>query len=382
MPDQGFIVFSDDWGEHPSSSQHLFRRIAQTHNVLWVNTIGMRKPLFSWGDLAKARRKIRKMLDWQLDRAKKRDDPPRLTVCQPVMLPYANNALIRKWNAASVRRAVTKRARQIGMQRPILVSTVPNACDLVGKLEESRTVYYCVDDFSTWTGFDHDLVRQMDAAMIAKADVILTTSQSLHDHVTRTGKLVSMLTHGVDIDHFAMIPDREHPVLARICGQRIGFFGVIDDRLDQALIRAVASARPDVAIVFAGPVLSMPTQLSELPNIHFIGSIAYAHLPFFVAGLSALILPYKVDDSTVAIAPLKLKEYLATGRPVIATSMHEVLAFSEHLICCDDGDSWLRAVDTALKTPLKKGRHNIPDWLLAQSWDNKAAQMLALMKQE
>ncbi len=382
MPDRGFIVFSDDWGEHPSSSQHLFRRIAATHDVLWVNTIGMRKPRLSSLDLTKARRKIRKMLDWKPDRAKKRDDPPRLMVCQPFMLPYANNPLIRRVNAASVKRAVSKRARQMGMRAPVLVSSVPNACDLVGKLGESRTVYYCVDDFSQWTGFDHDLVREMDASLLAKADIVLATSDFLHDHLRQSGKPVSMLTHGVDIDHFAFIPEREHPVLANIAGPRVGFFGVIDDRLDQTLVAAIAGARPDVAFVFAGPVLSPQQQLRDLPNVHFLGSLAYAHLPFLVAGLSALILPYKVNDSTAAISPLKLKEYLATGRPVIATPMHEVLAFADHIGCHSNASAWLSALDAALQLPLRNGQQAVPDWLQQESWDHKAQQMLALIKRD
>jgi glycosyltransferase involved in cell wall biosynthesis len=381
MPDRGFIVFSDDWGEHPSSSQHLFRRIAATHDVLWVNTIGMRKPRLSSLDLTKARRKIRKMLDWKPDRAKKRDDPPRLSVCQPFMLPYANNPLVRRINAVSVKRAVAKRARQMGMSAPILVSSVPNACDLVGKLGESCTVYYCVDDFSQWTGFDHDLVREMDASLIAKADVVLATSDFLHDHLQQSGKPVSMLTHGVDIEHFAFIPEREHPVLASISGPRIGFFGVIDDRLDQELVAAIARARPGVAFVFAGPVLSPPQLLRDLPNVHFLGSLAYAHLPFFVAGLSALILPYKVNDSTAAISPLKLKEYLATGRPVIATPMHEVLGFADYIHCHADATGWLDSIDAALHKPLGQGRRPVPDWLRQEGWDHKARQMLSLMTQ-
>jgi glycosyltransferase involved in cell wall biosynthesis len=295
------------------------------------------------------------------------------------MLPYANNSLIRRVNAASVRRSVAKRARQMGMQEPILVSSVPNACDLVGQLGESHTVYYCVDDFSQWNGFDHDLVREMDANMLKKADIVLVPSEYLRDHLAHTGKPVSMLTHGVDIDHFADIPEREHPVLAEITGPRIGFFGVVDDRLDQVLVHAIAQARPDIAFVFAGPILSVPLTLYGLPNVHFIGALDYAHLPYFIAGLSALILPYKVDDSTAAISPLKLKEYLATGRDVIATPMHGVVAFADHIACRADTAGWLDAIEDALKQPLKNGQHSVPGWLIQESWDHKAQQMLALM---
>jgi glycosyltransferase involved in cell wall biosynthesis len=268
------------------------------------------------------------------------------------------------------------------MQQPILVTSVPNACDIAGQLGEKRSVYYCVDDFSQWSGYDHDLVREMNDALLKKADIILATSDYLLDQIRQSGKPVSLLTHGVDIDHFSLIPEREHPVLAAIKSPRIGFFGVVDDRIDQALIYTVARARPGVTFVFAGPVLDMPQQLRDLPNVRFIGTIAYAHMPFLVAGLSALILPYKIDDSTAAIAPLKLKEYIATGRPIIATPMAEVVPFKEHVVCHADSDGWIKAVDAALQKPMDKGQQRIPEWLKTQSWDHKAQQMLTLMTRD
>lgn len=375
-----FIVFADDWGVHPSSSQHLFRRIATDHDVLWVNTIGLRRPQWTLQDVGKALQKAQRMFRDEGRSARHKDDPPRLYVCQPFMLPFASNRLVRALNARSVRRTVMRWSRKLALHRPVLVAATPAAGDMAGQLGESKTVYYCVDDFSEWAGHDHQLVRDMEARLIARTDIAIAASHLLQSQLAAMAQPAVLLSHGADLELFSDIPEREHPALAGIGYPRIGYFGAIDERMDIALIEKLAKARPDIAFILGGPLLTNVLRLQNLPNVHFTGVLAYAHLPYLVAGLNGLILPYKVDRSTAAISPLKLKEYLATGRPVVASPLAEIISFSEHLRVARNVDDWLSAIDRAAATPLKSGRQILPDWLAAHGWNQKVDEFLETVK--
>lgn len=376
----GFIVFADDWGGHPSSSQHLFQRIAAKHDVLWVNTVGMRRPRLTRSDFGKAWAKMRRMFRRGADQPQRPGDPPRLHVCQPFMLPFAGVSAVRRFNAHSVRRVVRQRLDALGLQKPVLVAAAPAAGDVAGDLGEEQIVYYCVDDFSNWAGYDHELVRKMEARLIERTDIAIATSHLLQSLLRAQGKDADLLPHGADISLFSAIPEREHPMLAGIKGPRVGYFGAIDERLDDKLLAGLARARPDIAFILAGPRLAAHSRLDALANVHFIGEMAYANLPYLVAGLSALLLPYRVDRSTAAVSPLKLKEYLATARPVVASGLAEINEFSDHLAIGRDLASWLRAIDAAVQIPLTSGQQPIPQWLADEGWDRKAEQFLEMIR--
>ncbi len=372
-----FIVFSDDWGGHPSSCQHLFRRIAKRHDVLWVNTVGMRRPTLDWTDAKKAWRKALRMFRASTDDSAARSNDLRLHVVQPLMLPF-NNGALRRFNLRSVISTVARRSSELGIARPILVSTVPNAADYAGHLGERRVVYYCVDDFSQWPGFDHDLVRDMEAQLVSRADVIIATSRKLHRTLRASGKEIRLLTHGVDLAHFGRAADRIHRALIRIPRPRAGYFGLIDRRSDLPLVAETAARMRDVSFVLAGPVETDVAALTRLPNVHFTGALPYAELPELVHGLDVLFLPYLVNDFTASISPLKLKEYLATGRPVIATPMAEAVSARDHLQIASTPEEWSAAIRAALTADIAERRRKMIDLLQDESWERKASEFVRI----
>ena len=188
-----FLVFSDDWGEHPSSCQHLFRRISQRYKVLWVNTIGMRDPKPGLVDLKKAVAKFRKMLRRYPNGSRNALIGIEMEVCQPPMLPFSRLAGVRLINRASVVRSVRGRLAGLGMTGPVLVTTVPNACDYIGNFGESKVIYYCVDDFSEWPGLKKKMVKRMEDELIRKSDSLVATSQKLFDRLSKSGKSACLL---------------------------------------------------------------------------------------------------------------------------------------------------------------------------------------------
>ncbi len=375
-----FIVFSDDWGEHPSSCQHLFRQIAVRHTVLWVNTIGMRSPKLSGSDLRKAGLKISKMLKGRHggSRGSGKPEPP-VHVCQPFMLPFSSIRLVRWLNKRWVLRSVRRAAAELKIHRPVVVSTVPNACDYVNDFGASRVVYYCVDDFTKWPGLEHDLVRDMERQLIAGADVLVATSRVLYQKLGVGQKPVHLLTHGVDLPLFSAEADAEHPCLRGIPKPRAGYFGLFDERTDQSLMAAVTAANPNMEFVFTGPLATAPTAvLRSRPNVHFTGSVPYGELSALVKGLDVLFIAYVVNDFTASISPLKLKEYIVTGKTVIATPMPEALLLKEHINIAASAADWTAVLSRGLQ-PDVAGRKAVVQRAMAhESWAAKACEFVQL----
>lgn len=375
-----FLVFSDDWGEHPSSCQHIFRHIAKDHRVLWVNTIGMRNPTLSMTDLRKIVLKGWKMLRFRRERGKKLQYEGHLNVCQPVMLPFVRLPIVREFNAWSVTRRVRSAMHAINLHEPVVVTTVPNAADYAGLLAGRRVVYYCVDDFSLWPGLDSQLVRDMEQRLIEKSDAVIAVSDALAEKFKWSGKPAHVLTHGVDLEHFGNPGRVEHPTLRAIPRPRVGFFGLIDGRFDGTLVAEVARRMPDVSFVFAGPKDASAKELPAHGNVHFVGPISYTELPAFISGMAALILPYKTDELGRVLSPLKLKEYLATGKPVISAPICAAEEWSGLAYVAKTTEEWVELMRQVFDGIPGDSAQAIDARLLAQSWSQKASELLEVCR--
>ena len=372
-----FLVFSDDWGEHPSSCQHIFRHIAKDHRVLWVNTIGMRNPTLSWSDIRKVFVKVSKMLGKKRTPAAAEMDA-NVTVCQPLMLPGSRSRAVRAFNARSVTRKVSAMMRSLGMENPIVVTTVPNASEYPELLKGRKVVYYCVDDFSLWPGLEADVVTEMETRLVDRTDCIITASETLLQRLSKSGKPTRLLTHGVDLELFSTPAKYELPTLKDIPTPRVGFFGLIDGRMDWELLIPLVKRMPEVSFVFAGPVDASAAELPQLENIHFIGRVEYRELPKFVAGLEALMLPYRTGELSEAISPLKLKEYLATGKPVVSTPIAEARRWSDVICNAETVVEW-----NDVLSRLGDRLPNLPRLaddrrLFKESWKHKADKFLEI----
>lgn len=371
-----FLVFSDDFGEHPSSCQHLFRHISQQNSILWVNTIGMRSPRLTKRDLIKTLIKIRKMALSFFGKEKKIPNITNIKVCQPPMIPFLNIPFIRAINRRSVAHHVKRQLDALNFKNPILVITAPNACDYIGLFSEKRVVYYCVDDFSQWPGLEKNLVKEMETELIIKSDIHIATSQLLLEKIERFGKHAKLLTHGVDIDFFSNTQTGEHKLLANIPKPRVGYFGLFDDRSDQELITKIATALPNVSFVITGDIETDTSQIAKLPNIYFTGSIPYSELPAMAMGYDICMLPYKINELTNAIQPLKIKEYLATGKPVISTAIKEAEKLVPLICASNSPEEWLEFIQARLENPTSLDLKERKTLIKNESWEKKSEQFL------
>jgi len=342
-----FIVISDDWGRHPFSCQHLMKQFLPSNRALWVQTVGMRRPTLSLYDL---RRSIQKFSSFVARDEPSVDLPVNLDTLSPVMLPFGNR-LIRSFNRHSLVQKVRRRVVELGFKDPILLTTLPNAADFLGELNEKLIIYYCVDDFLRWPGVNRTLVAEMEERLLSRADLLVCSSGELAALKRHNGLTTKVLPHGVDFDHFSRAACPHHgavPLLEGISRPRIGYFGLLGEWVDIQLLELLASNNPSWSFVFMGTVITDTSRLKSMSNVLFTGPVPYERLPEYVSSLDVLILPYRTSGRGHSITPLKLREYLATGKPIVATSIPECRLYEKVVVIAASHEEFLAGIEQAV----------------------------------
>lgn len=367
-----FLVFSDDWGEHPSSCQHLFKILSDLHPTIWVNTVGLRVPGFNLNDAVKSFRKLSAMMSEPgRDRQHKEQATP--IVCIPPMTPFHSPPWLANWNHNSLKKNVLKELRQQRFDEYTIITTTPSVSDVLSQLGARKIIYYCVDDFSEWPGMEKQLILDLEGRLLQQTDAVICTSQVLYEKF-RDYYPTHLLKHGVDLELFSSPAPVEHRCLDRIPSPRVGYFGNIDQRTDFHFIQKLALALPYVSFVFTGPTQANVSDLKMHPNIFFTGAIPYEELPSVVQGWDACLLPYHLNALTRNINPLKLKEYLATGKPVISTPLPDVCELSEFVKIIEARNiaGWRNAIDEAISGQWLPDKKALGEFLANESWTRKA----------
>ena len=210
----------------------------------------------------------------------------------------------------------------------------PMALPLLGELSPRAIVYDCMDELSAFKGAPRQM-RQRETALLKSADLVVTGGPRLYAAKRDANPNVLCLPSAVDAEHYAArraigdapAMERANALQGRIAEPRLGFFGVIDARLELELIAAVADADPDWQVVMVGPVAKIaPEALPRRANLHWLGQQPYALLPQLVAGWDVCLMPFALNESTEFISPTKTLEYMAAGKPVVSTPIHDVKA--------------------------------------------------------
>jgi glycosyltransferase involved in cell wall biosynthesis len=342
------LVFADDWGRHPSSCQHLVRRLRNDYRILWVNSIGTRRVR---ADSLTLRRGLEKLKNWR--QGLKRVDGQMWVVDLP-MIPGLGSRILRDLNRRFAARRLHAILEHLEMTEPLLLTTLPYIGWLVCDLPLRAKIYYCTDDYGHWPSADRETLMRADREFSAAADLILAVSHALFASHRSAGRC-RYFPHGVDFAHFASVrqvqclPDD----LAQIPAPRIGFFGLIYEKLDFALLTAVARHFPAASLVLLGSVVHCPEDFAALPNVYLLGPRSYEELPRYVAGLDVLLLPYLSDDPMIRQSgPLKLKECLASGKPTVSVDVPEVRLLEPHVRVAEGREAFVRQVSEALGEPL------------------------------
>jgi len=320
------------------------------------------------------------------------DGPARLTVENPapnlwVVVPHLPHGLNQEEIDDAQRALLDGLLQERSISRFVLWYYTPMAVGFARHLAPLVTIYDCMDELSAFRGAPPWL-REREAELLTRADLVFTGGQSLYEAKQSSHPRVYAFPSSVDAAHFARArtPQPDPPDQAAIPHPRLGFFGVIDERMDLALVGAVATVRPDWHLVLIGPTAKLnPADLPRRDNIHYLGMKGYDDLPAYLAGWDVALLPFARNESTRFISPTKTPEYLAAGVAAVSTSIRDVVRpYGEMGLVgiADEPGAFVAAIERALRedAPTRLAR---VDALLAQnSWDATWEAMLRRIEEQ
>ena len=272
------------------------------------------------------------------------------------------------------------------LNRFILWYYTPMALEITRHLQPVLTVFDCMDELSAFKGAPPRL-RELEAEMFTKADLVFTGGQSIYESKKDQHSDVYAFPSSIDKAHFAQARQNlsEPTDQANIPHPRFGFYGVVDERFDIELLRGIAALRPDWHFVIIGPVVKIQADiLPQGENIHYLGGKNYKELPVYLSGWDVALLPFALNESTKYISPTKTPEYLAGGKPVVSTSIKDVVRpYGElglvHI--ADTPEDFVAAIEKALAQRTDtEWQAKTEEYLAGISWDITWQNMVCLMQ--
>lgn len=369
------LVFADDWGRHPSSCQHLVLRLQRDFPILWANSIGTRRLKANAFTVKRAWEKLK---SWNEGLRQVAD---QMWVIDLPMLPDVGGPLSREINRRLVTARLMRVINQLALDAPIVMTTLPYIGPMVRSLPRRSLVYYCTDDYSFWPDAQRDAVQRAEQELSREADLVIGVSHAL---VARLSKSTPCryLPHGVDLDHFGSVGEAGPvpAVLAGLPGRKIGFFGLIYEKLDFGLLSLLAESFSDDSLVMIGRVDSCPESFRRVRNVHLIGPQPYQELPRWLAGLDVLLLPYVDDEMIRQSSPLKLRECLASGKPTVSVDVPEARLLEPHVRVARDYGEFIAHVQRALDEPADSTQASARRNAVAcDDWNRRAEELRALL---
>jgi glycosyltransferase involved in cell wall biosynthesis len=369
------VGFADWDAELWTNQHHLMSRLARENRVLFVESLGLRRPQLAGRDLTRILRRLRRGVA-----------PPReadgLFVLSPLVIPLHRFRLVRALNRRLLPWLVGRAARRLAMRRPILWAYVPQAEALLDALDPSLVVYHCVDDIAAQPGIDEASFRAAEERFARRADLVLASAPSLAARMRTLNDNVLDAPNVADTALFAQALEGGpvDPAVAALPRPRIVFTGaVVATKLDVALLVELARARPAWTFALVGPVgpgdpRTDVSALAAEPNVHLLGPRAYDELPAVLRGAEAGLIPYARNELTDSIFPMKVYEYLAAGLPVVATELPSLAGVAE-VAAAPDAAGLAVLVDAALADDGPARRAERSRAAEAHSWDARLAEI-------
>jgi glycosyltransferase involved in cell wall biosynthesis len=371
------VCFANDWTGDPLSKKHVMRRLARRNRVLWINSLGNRSPRATTRDLQRIFDKLSRFAGglYQVE--------PNIHVLSPLAVPSYRSSLMRRLNEVVVGASVRSAMRRLGFSRPIVYTFVPASAWAVSQLGAERVIYHCVDEYSAFEGAGDDIAR-LEADLIRKSDLVIACSEPLMESKARLNANTVLVRHGVEHAHFARALDGETAIPDDVRALKrpiLGFHGLIAEWVDLRLLAEVARAFQHGSLVLIGDINNADraalAELAGLANVHLLGRRRYEELPGYCKAFDVALLPFVRNPLTDAANPLKLREYLAAGLPVVATDLPEAVALAAHV----DGvhiagaaSSFVARVGEALERGAGPSRAR-SDAVAHESWDAKVEEI-------
>ncbi|MCZ6835880.1 MAG: glycosyltransferase [Planctomycetota bacterium] len=369
----GIICFGgEDWWYHNRGHYDLqmMREFSRDMPVLYVNSIGMRMPSAREGRMF-MRRMMRKLKSLRRGMVRIREN---FAVLSPFTVPGGIGQTLSGWMLApQVRRA----SRALGIHRPLVWVACPPAAIAVNALDPIGVVYQRTDRHECYSKHTHDMITRCDQWLKARADMTVFCSRVLQELEDEQCRQSCLIDHGVDFQRFAEAGLSKNPIpedVRSIPGPRVGFIGGIDAHtFDPELFNDVAMRLPDVQFVLVG-ACSLPEGWCALPNVTQLGRKPYEQVADYMAACDVLIMPWNKSQWIEACNPVKLKEYLAVGRPIVSTDFPELRRYQKHVRIATNADEFACAIKEAIRetSECRKGRALVRN----ETWNRQSDTML------
>lgn len=382
------VAFTKDWDDVPTCTTHVLREMAKTMPVLWIESIGTRKPSLAAGkDLRRIARRLKRALAGAVSKEN------GLRVLSPFAIPKTESAWGRRLNRFLMGCQIGRELKRMGTGPVEYWCFVPNAVDLLPAERAAadsgsrpcsarpRVIYYCVDDWSKFHNLDGAWLAAKEEMLLRRADVVFAPSRFLEAKCRRlTGGRVHYVPHGVEFGAFsrALGPATAVPAdIAALPKPVVGFYGNLHPWVDFGLVGRLAKMRPQWSFVLIGEVFCDVSEISALPNICLPGRREHATLPEYCKAFDAAIIPYDMKQARMeSVNPVKTKELLAAGVPVAAADVPELRGYGDDVIICRTDDDWISALE---KQVSRRDRAEISERMATEDWSRKVETMRAVV---
>jgi glycosyltransferase involved in cell wall biosynthesis len=370
-----------------TNKQHIASRIATELPVMYVESLGLRRPRLNGADVRRMARRLARTV------CKAKDEPtlegrpyPRLLeVVSPIIVPVHEPRLIRKANRTLLQYQIGRHLKALPRPR-VLWTYTPLAMDLMKLDDFDFRLYHCVDDLGSIPGISTSLISDLEQRLAPAMDAVVTTSRALHDRLSTLNSHTHYFHNVVDADHFAQArrPGVLPPDLAMIPEPRAIFVGALSDhKIDWSLLADVARLLPEWSFVMIGPIGEETGQhghelVKHLPNVHLLGHRPYNELPDYLRGGVVGMIPYRITEHTTSIFPMKALEYLAAGLPVVSTPLPAFSGHQDLLVAkAPDALSFSKALAAIQRTT---GDDSPPLTAPVRTWDDLLAKIASLIR--
>ncbi|MGE5680352.1 MAG: glycosyltransferase [Bacillota bacterium] len=346
LKNRDIIIFGDDWGRYPSTIQHIGRVLAKNNRVIWIGSLGLRKPELKLSDIKRAFQKMAGVFKKNVPGEKVNSPVVELN---PFVIPLHDFKIIRNLNRILLLRALKGAIEKNHFQNPVLITSSPVMSDVAGCLNESSIHYICLDDYSHFKGAFRSLI-EFENCLLRKADTCFAVSETLvKTRKTRSGNSY-YLPQGAELDHFTGRSMEIPAILKDIKKPVIGYFGIIAPLwTDLDLIVRAAKQYPEYQFLIIGRVEMDISCFDSVENIMYVGEIPYDKLPAYAQVFNVGMIPFEENNLTKSCNPIKLYEYMTMGIPVISTELTEVRKFSDLVFIARNKEEFIKLVKTALQ---------------------------------
>jgi glycosyltransferase involved in cell wall biosynthesis len=320
--------------------------LGKTRPVIWLNSIGLRKPKLTLHDLLRLFNKAKSFIVNKPKSIKegnmaKEDINSNFIVISPLVIPCANSWFSLKLSKIILKWQLKSACKKLAIEDPIIWTSLPTSVDYLELFGKAPCVYYCGDDFNSLDGVDHQFVTQKEREVVEKSSYIFTASEKMLDKFP-SEKTVN-IPHGVNFSLFSEQVVQTPNDLPK--GKPIaGFYGSISAWLDQDLLVQTIEALPHWNFVFIGKVDCKVEKLEQFSNVYFLGTRPHNDLPKYIQNWNVAMLPFVNNKQIQMCNPLKLREYLASGTPIVTTDFNALEGYRKHLQVANKTNPFYQAI--------------------------------------